>query len=156
LISDLSLIDGFLTDMTTPVIDTQASSLEQALALAQSLEDMLEQEFAHLKVQNLDAFEASQSSKNELLQQLAQLTGIDGPASADALGPEWDGFKEHMAHCRDMHRRNEVLIVRKIDAIRGALQSLQVQDPTSSVEIYDRLGKVSRGGRRGGRGYAEA
>jgi len=143
--------------MTTFAIDAQASSLEQALALAQTLDDLLEQEFEHLKVQNLDAFEASQSSKNELLQQLAQLTGIHGPASADALGPEWDGFKEHMAHCRDMHRRNEVLIVRKIDAIRGALQSLQIQDPASSVEIYDRLGKVSRGGRRnGGRGYAEA
>jgi flagellar biosynthesis/type III secretory pathway chaperone len=137
-------------------MDTQASSREQACALAQTLEDMLEQEFAHLKVQNLDAFEASQASKNELLQQLAQLTGIHDSESADALGPEWDGFKEQMAHCRDMHRRNEVLIVRKIDAIRGALQSLQVQDPTSSVEIYDRLGKVSRGGRRGGRGYAEA
>ena len=141
--------------MTTPATDTQASSLEQALALAKTLEDMLEQEFEQLKVQDLDAFEASQSNKNELLQQLAQLAGIQGPDSADALGPEWDGFKAHMAHCRDMHRRNEVLIGRKIDAIRGALQSLQVQDPTSSVEIYDRLGKVSRG-RRGGRGYAEA
>ncbi|PUE56614.1 hypothetical protein B9Z36_09960 [Limnohabitans sp. Rim8] len=141
--------------MTTPATDTQASSLEQALALAKTLEDMLEQEFEQLKVQDLDAFEASQSTKNELLQQLAQLAGIQGPDSADALGPEWDGFKAHMAHCRDMHRRNEVLIGRKIDAIRGALQSMQVQDPTSSVEIYDRLGKVSRG-RRGGRGYAEA
>jgi len=142
--------------MNTVAMDTQGSSLEQACVLAQTLEDMLEQEFAHLKAQNLDAFEASQASKNELLQQLAQLAGIHGPESADALGPEWDGFKEHMAHCRDMHRRNEVLIVRKIDAIRGALQSMQIQDPTSSVEIYDRLGKVSRGGRRGGRGYAEA
>jgi len=148
-------IDFLLSDMTTPATDTQASSLEQALALAKTLEDMLEQEFEQLKVQDLDAFEASQSTKNELLQQLAQLAGIQGPDSADALGPEWDGFKAHMAHCRDMHRRNEVLIGRKIDAIRGALQSLQVQDPTSSVEIYDRLGKVSRG-RRGGRGYAEA
>jgi len=142
--------------MTTPATDTQASSLEQALALAQTLDDMLEREFEQLKVQDLDAFEASQNTKNELLQQLAQLAGIQGPDSADALGPEWDGFKEHMAHCRDMHRRNEVLIGRKIDAIRGALQSMQVQDPTSSVEIYDRLGKVSRVGRRGGRGYAEA
>jgi flagellar biosynthesis/type III secretory pathway chaperone len=148
-------IDFLLSDMTTPATDTQASSLEQALALAKTLEDMLEQEFEQLKVQDLDAFEASQSTKNELLQQLAQLAGIQGPDSADALGPEWDGFKAHMAHCRDMHRRNEVLIGRKIDAIRGALQSMQVQDPTSSVEIYDRLGKVSRG-RRGGRGYAEA
>jgi len=142
--------------MTTVAVDTQASSLEQALALAQTLEDMLEHEFEHLKVQNLDAFEASQALKNDLLAQLAQLAGIHGPESADALGPEWDGFKEHMAHCRDMHRRNEVLIVRKIDAIRGALQSLQVQDPASSVEIYDRLGKLSRGRRGGGRGYAEA
>ncbi len=142
--------------MTTTAADTQASTLGQAMALAKTLQDMLELEFEHLKAQNLDAFEASQASKNELLQQLAQLAGIDGPDAADALGPEWDAFKEFMAQCRDMHRRNEVLIVRKIDAIRGALQSLQVQDPTSSVEIYDRLGKVSRGQRRGGRGYADA
>lgn len=142
--------------MTTHAIPTEGSALEQALALAQTLDDMLELEFEQLKVQNLDAFEASQATKNELLQQLATLAGIQGPESADELGPEWDGFKERMAHCRDMHRRNEVLIGRKIDAIRGALQSLQVEDPTSSVEIYDRLGKVSRGTRRGGRGYAEA
>ena len=142
--------------MTTPATETSASSLEQALTLAQTLQDMLELEFEQLKVQNLDAFEASQASKHELLQQLAELAGIHGPDTADALGPEWDGFKEHMAHCRDMHRRNEVLIVRKIDAIRGALQSMQIQDPASSVEIYDRLGKVSRVGKRGGRGYAEA
>ena len=142
--------------MTTDATETKASSLEQALALAHALEDMLEQEFELLKVQNLDAFEASQPKKNELLKQLAELTGVEDKTSADALGPEWDGFKEQMAECRDKHRRNEVLIVRKIDAIRGALQSLQIQDPASSVEIYDRLGKVSRGGRRGGRGYADA
>jgi flagellar biosynthesis/type III secretory pathway chaperone len=142
--------------MTTHAIATESSPLEQALALAKTLEEMLELEFEQLKVQNLDAFEASQTTQHELLQQLAQLAGIRGPESADELGPEWDGFKEHMAHCRDMHRRNEVLIGRKIDAIRGALQSLQVQDPASSVEMYDRLGKLSRGGRRGGRGYAEA
>jgi flagellar biosynthesis/type III secretory pathway chaperone len=141
--------------MTTPVEATPASPLEQALSLAKTLEDMLELEFEQLKVQNLDAFEASQASKNELLEELARLAGIQGSDSADQLGPEWDGFKEQMAHCRDLHRRNEILIGRKIDAIRGALQSLQVEDPASSVEIYDRLGKLSRG-RRGGRGYSDA
>ncbi|WP_310643515.1 flagellar export chaperone FlgN [Limnohabitans sp.] len=140
--------------MTTPATDTLPSSLEQALALAQTLEEMLELEFEHLKAQNLDAFEASQPVKNDLLLQLVQLAGIQTAESADALGPEWDGFKEHMAQCRDMHRRNEVLIGRKIDAIRGALQSLQVQDPASSVEIYDRLGKLNRV--RRGRGYSDA
>ena len=141
--------------MNTAAEATPASPLEQALSLAKTLEDMLELEFEHLKVQNLDAFEASQASKNELLEELARLAGIQGPNAADDLGPEWDGFKDQMAHCRDMHRRNEVQIGRKIDAIRGALQSLQVEDPTSSVEIYDRLGKLSRV-RRGGRGYSDA
>jgi flagellar biosynthesis/type III secretory pathway chaperone len=129
-------------------------NLSTALATASSLEQLLETEFDQLKAQNLDAFEATQSSKNLLLQELTRLAGIEGPESADALGPEWDGFKEHMMHCRDLHRRNEVLIHRKIEAIRGALQSLQVEDPTSSVEIYDRLGKLSRA--RRGRGYSDA
>ena len=119
-----------------------AEHLAQAEVLARELHDILELEFDQLKAQNLDAFEASQSTKNTMLQQLMQLARIDGPDSADALGPEWDEFKEHMALCRDMHRRNEVLISRKIDAIRGALQSLNVFDPTSSVEMYDRLGKL--------------
>jgi len=129
-------------------------NLSTALAMASSLEQLLETEFDQLKAQNLDAFEATQSTKNTLLQELTRLAGIDGPESADALGPEWDGFKAQMMHCRDLHRRNEVLIHRKIEAIRGALQSLQVEDPTSSVEIYDRLGQLSRA--RRGRGYSDA
>ncbi|MEY4316512.1 MAG: hypothetical protein RI902_320 [Pseudomonadota bacterium] len=140
--------------MTTAMSQALPDAVVQAQALALSLEQMLEQEFEHLKAQNLDAFDAGQASKNVLLQELTQLAGITSPDSADALGPEWDDFKDQMAHCRDLHRRNEVLITRKIDAIRGALQSLQVEDPSSSVEIYDRLGKVSRV--RRGRGYNEA
>lgn len=140
--------------MTTAMSHALPDAVVQAQALALSLEHMLEQEFEHLKAQNLDAFDAGQASKNQLLQELTQLAGITGPDSADDLSAEWDDFKDHMAHCRDLHRRNEVLITRKIDAIRGALQSLQVEDPVSSVEIYDRLGKVSR--QRRGRGYNEA
>ena len=140
--------------MTTPAADDLLSSREQALVLAQTLQQMLELEFEHLKAQDLDAFEASQPVKNDVLMQLVQLAGLQNGQSADDLGPEWDDFKEQMAQCRDMHRRNEVLIGRKIDAIRGALQSLQVQDPTSSVEIYDRLGKLNRV--RRGRGYSDA
>ena len=140
--------------MSTAMSQALPDAVVQAQALAFSLEQMLEQEFEHLKAQNLDAFDAAQADKNALLHNLTQLAGITGPDSADALGPEWDDFKDHMAHCRDLHRRNEVLISRKIDAIRGALQSLQVEDPSSSVEIYDRLGKVSRS--RRGRGYNEA
>jgi hypothetical protein len=43
-----------------------------------------------------------------------------------------------------MHRRNEILIIRKLDAIRGSLESLNVTDPASPVEVYDRLGQIKR------------
>ena len=147
------MTDIVMTEAATT--SPSAEHLAQAEALARELYDMLELEFEQLKAQNLDAFEASQASKNSLLQQLMQLAQISGPESADSLNSDWNGFKEQMTVCRDMHRRNEILISRKIDAIRGALQSLQVFDPTSSVEIYDRLGKLSRT-RRGRGGYAEA
>ena len=141
-----------MTDSTTAqALDDRVST---ALGMASSLEQLLETEFEQLKAQDLDAFEATQSTKNSLLQELTRLAGIEGPESADALGPEWDGFKARMMHCRDLHRRNEVLIHRKIEAIRGTLQSLQVEDPASSVEIYDRLGQLSRA--RRGRGYSDA
>jgi len=129
-------------------------NLTLALELADALERMLEEEFEQLKQQNIEGFEATQSSKTELLRQLTSLTGVDSPTSADKLGSEWDGFKSKILQCRDLHRRNEILIGRKIDALRGALQSLRVQDPTSSVEVYDRLGQVSRNRRT--RGYSEA
>jgi len=147
------MTDILMTDAATD--SPSAEHLAQAEALARELFDMLELEFEQLKAQNLDAFEASQASKNRLLQQLMQLAQISGPDSAESLNSDWYGFKEQITVCRNMHRRNEILISRKIDAIKGALQSLQVFDPASSVEIYDRLGKLSRT-RRGRGGYAEA
>jgi hypothetical protein len=53
-----------------------------------------------------------------------------------------------------MHRRNAVLMERKLESIRGALDSLRLPGTGSGVEIYDRLGHVSRFSR--GRGYNEA
>ena len=119
----------------------------EALALVNGLESLLEQEFEALKSQDLDHFE-------QLLEQLSTLSGVRQPEDADRLGSEWDAFKASMVVCRDMHRRNEILIVRKLDAIRGTLQSMVIDDPASSVEVYDRLGKINRLRRR--RGYSDA
>ena len=88
------MTDIVMTDAATE--NPSAEHLAQAEVLARELHDMLELEFEQLKAQNLDAFEASQTTKNNLLQQLMQLARIEGPESADALGPEWDEFKEHM------------------------------------------------------------
>jgi len=138
----------------TAVTLDESLAPRHACALAQSLEDLLELEFEQLKSQNLDGFDTEQTTKTDLLREMIQLAGIHEAHTADDLGPQWDEFKSKMRHCRDLHRRNEILIHRKMDAIRGALQSLRCEDPSGSVEMYDRLGKVSRR-HRAGRGYAD-
>lgn len=124
------------------------AALEHGLAL----QALLEQEFEALRAQNLDAFDRLQETKLDLFATLTTLTGVQtDPSRLDQ--PEWDTFKNLINDCRDLHRRNEVLISRKLDAIRGTLQTLRGGDTTASVEVYDRLGRMAR--HRGGRGYEE-
>jgi len=112
---------------------------------------MLELEFDALRVQNLDEFERLQPVKNDLLSQLTAMAPSKEILEED---PQWGTWLEGIAACRDMHRRNAVLMERKLESIRGALDSLRLPGTGSGVEIYDRLGHVSRFSR--GRGYNEA
>jgi len=123
---------------------------ERALSVCTQLIQMLALEFDALKSQDLDRFESLQPGKNDLL---AELTQICPPAEDLQKMPEWDALRELLIECRDLHRRNAVLIERKLDTIRGALHSLRVGDSGSPVEVYDRLGQVARFSR--GRGYQE-
>ncbi|MEY3062668.1 MAG: hypothetical protein RI994_1920 [Pseudomonadota bacterium] len=123
---------------------------ERALSVCTQLIQMLALEFDALKSQDLDRFESLQPGKNDLL---AELTEICPPAEDLQKMPEWDALRELLIECRDLHRRNAVLIERKLDTIRGALHSLRVGDSGSPVEVYDRLGQVARFSR--GRGYQE-
>ena len=123
---------------------------ERELSVCTQLIQMLALEFDALKSQDLDRFESLQPGKNDLL---AELTDICPPAEDLQKMPEWDALRELLIECRDLHRRNAVLIERKLDTIRGALHSLRVGDSGSPVEVYDRLGQVARFSR--GRGYHE-
>lgn len=124
---------------------------ERLLSVSKQLIQLLNLEFEALKNQELDRFELLQPGKNELLSELAQLC-----PTADELQklPEWDSLREHLIECRDLHRRNAVLIERKLDAIRGTLHSLKAGEAGSHLEVYDRLGQMARFSR--GRGYQEA
>ncbi len=125
------------------------ASIQHALAL----KDLLEQEFEALRAQDLDAFEAMQDKKVDIFDTLNALTRVGTPDSV-IDDPDWDSFRQIISECRELHRRNEVLISRKLDAIRGTLNTLLGIDQTASVEVYDRLGRMSRG--RRGRGFEEA
>ena len=130
--------------MTDHALLNETGTLQLADKLVEQLADLLEREFEALKVQDLDQFEILLSGKNHLLSELSRLTGVTQLADADKLGSHWNDFRTRMLICRDMHRRNEILIMRKLDAIRGALESLNVHDPASPVEVYDRLGQIKR------------
>ena len=123
----------------------------QAQELATQLTQMLELEFAALREQQLDEFERLQPVKTELLATLSALVP-DVPTIEN--DPEWQQWIDDMRQCRDLHRRNAVLMERKLESIRGALDSLRLPEATSSVEVYDRLGHVARFAR--GRGYSDA
>jgi flagellar biosynthesis/type III secretory pathway chaperone len=128
------------------------ADVASAMAYDSALHGLLEKEFDALKAQELDRFESLQPEKLQIFEMLNQLVPHEDPEQA-LEAPEWQVFRELMASCRDLHRRNEVLISRKLDAIRSALHTLRGADPTASVEVYDRLGRMSR--MRGGRGYEE-
>jgi len=123
---------------------------ERALTLTAQLAQLLALEFEALKSQDLDRFESLQPGKNDLLQELTEKC----PSAQELQDlPEWENLREMLIECRDLHRRNAILIERKLDTIRGTLHSLRVGDAGSTVEVYDRLGQVARFNR--GRGYQE-
>lgn len=123
---------------------------ERVLTLTAQLAQLLTLEFEALKSQDLDRFESLQPGKNDLLQELTEKC----PSAQDLQDlPEWENLREMLIECRDLHRRNAILIERKLDTIRGTLNSLRVGDSGSTVEVYDRLGQMSRFGR--GRGYQD-
>jgi flagellar biosynthesis/type III secretory pathway chaperone len=119
--------------------------------LLQRLRRLLDLEFEALREQSLEQFESLQPGKTELLEQLGQLAPDPQVFQSD---PAWADAREALLECRDLHRRNAVLIERKLEAIRNALQSLTQASQTSTVEVYDRLGQVARFAR--GRGYQDA
>lgn len=123
---------------------------EPALSLATQLSELLLLEFEALKAQDLDRFEALQPGKNELLAGLSQIC----PSAEDLQSlPEFESLRVLLVDCRDLHRRNAVLIERKLDTIRGTLHSLHTGESGSPVEVYDRLGQVARFSK--GRGYQD-
>lgn len=121
----------------------------QVLHKAQALKTVLEAEFEALKQQDLSNFDTLQQQKLDILTFLGDQDLFErvkqyseDPQAASNTLELWDDVMGLITTCKDLHRRNEVLITRKLDAIRGALQTIQSPDPQSSVEVYDRLGKL--------------
>jgi flagellar biosynthesis/type III secretory pathway chaperone len=125
----------------------QQDSLIQALASVRRLDSLLTEEFEALKTQKLDAFEALQAEKIGLLESLAELNLSEDKMDRESLerlinDPTWNEITSILERCKRSHQRNELLISKQLDSIRGALSALQNQDPTATLELYTKLGKT--------------
>ena len=125
----------------------QQNSLIQVLASVRQLDSLLTEEFEALKTQKLDAFEALQTEKISLLESLAELNLSKEKMDRESLerlinDPTWNEITSILERCKRSHQRNELLISKQLDSIRGALSALQNQDPTATLELYTKLGKT--------------
>ena len=123
----------------------QSTQLLETLSSVKRLDSLLTEEFEALKNQNLEFFEALQAEKLKILEVLAGLDFIgeklDQAATQDLLNnPIWNEITSLLERCKRSHQRNELLISKQLDSIRGALSALQDQDPSATLELYTKLG----------------
>ncbi len=125
--------------------------LDTAQAQVQALDALLQEEFEVLRTQNFDRLETLQNEKIALLEAL-QATALQ-VAALPEQPTAWSHVIEALEACRNAYRRNEMLVTRQIEVVGATLRSLQLTEPTDSVDLYDRMGQVARRGGR--RAYSE-
>lgn len=119
--------------------------LKEALHRANALSQLLDSEFAFLKENDLDAFEAIQQRKTEVLLHLTQQSEeIFSMEATDSLESETrESLRALIGNCKDAHTRNALLIDRKLASTKSALELFRTSHSHSKTETYDRLGKLS-------------
>ena len=112
---------------------------QHALATAQRLEHLLEQEFQALRARDLPQLERLTEAREALLAQLLYLKQTQQQAWPSAAFSE---ARARVDHCQTLHKRNELLLARQLDAVRQALGALQKS--SDDADLYDRLGQLAR------------
>jgi len=107
--------------------------------------EILEAEFKLLQTDNLDGFETLQAEKQVIVEALSEkLTPADIDDDYNVADGDSDdsNVKSMLAMCRDYHIRNGILLEKKIEANKNALNILRSSRHSEEVETYDKLGKV--------------
>ena len=138
--------------MTSTQQNLSSDLLRDGMHKANALSALLQEELALLTAGDLDSFEALQSRKAEILESLSALmptlsgeVPIEDGSDVDATVALIDDIKEVLATCRDAHLKNAILIDRKIEATRSALEVLRSSRSADTGETYDKLGRIQRG-----------
>ncbi len=122
------------------MIEGKASS---AIRFANELHKLLEREFEALRLQDLSEIESIQEKKLPILEYLSS-DSVTANLSETSGETEWESFKSIINECKNAHRRNEILVNRRIESIKGALTTVTGQNKDDELEMYDKLGKLSQ------------
>ena len=128
-------------------------SANHAVKFANELFQLLELEFEALKAQNLPEIESIQERKLPILEYLSS-DFIKSSIEQEDIQPEWESFKTIVSECKNAHRRNEILVNRRIESIKAALSTVTGQHKDDELEMYDRLGKLAQ--KKNSKGILEA
>ena len=127
-----------------------SADIATAAAQAERLAAILDEEFAALRAQDMDAFEALQDRKQSTLEALSALAEVHGQTWADA--PEWAPVLAQLQSCHESHRRNETILRRQLDVVRMALAALTRND---APDLYDHLAPAATRAQRAAKAYGD-
>ena len=128
-------------------------SADNAIRFANELHRLLESEFEALKSQKLSEIESIQEKKIPILEYLNADSIKDGLKETSGEA-DWESFKSIISECKSAHRRNEILVNRRIESIKSALTALTGENKDDELEMYDKLGKLAQ--KKNSKGILEA
>ena len=128
-------------------------SADDAIRFANELRKLLELEFEALKLQKLSEIESIQEKKIPILEYL-NADSIKANVKETSGEPNWESFKSIISECKSAHRRNEILVNRRIESIKSALNTLTGANKDDELEMYDKLGKLAQ--KKSNKGILEA
>ena len=130
---------------------SRSDDAEKALRLASTLEAILDKEFDVLKDSDLDQFESLQPEKLTILQDLTHTQAVSAFYDNDFhhSHKSMADLIEVMESCKNKFQRNDLLINKKIETVKSALNTLRNGSDNRPLELYDKLGMLGakkRGG----------
>ena len=126
---------------------------DNAIRFANELQSLLELEFEALKSQNLSEIESIQEKKVPILEYLGS-DSVKSNVTKSRGDANWEAFKSIINECKNAHRRNEILVNRRIESIKNALNTLTGENRDDELEMYDKLGKLAQ--KKNSKGILEA
>ena len=126
---------------------------DNAIRFASELHRLLELEFEALKSQQISEIESIQDKKVPILEYLNS-DSIKAHVEEASGEADWESFKTIISECKNAHRRNEILVNRRIESIKSALNTLTGENKDDELEMYDKLGKLAQ--KKSSKGILEA